>query len=155
MRDEFSGERLPDIPNAGYSTRREREASDAIMFLMRGLERNREWLLRVVCEGREKWRKTTRAIWRGLLPDTELHQIIDDMYAHLVLQAGPNPTEQLEVVAAMAGMTAAQKSTWMDYAQPQNYTRCPHCNRDWLTVPCCETHRHVANQFLGIKAAHA
>ena len=149
MKDEFAGQRLPDIPNAGYATKREREASDAIMFLIRGLERNRGWLLQVVVEGREKWRKTTRAIWRGLMPDTELHEKIDEIFAYLVLLAGPNPAQQLVVVSQLEGMSPADKATWMDGTNTQVYTRCPQCQKDWLTLPCCETHRHVAKQILG------
>ena len=66
MRDEFAGQRLPDLPNEGYATRREKAASDAIMFFVRNMERNRMLLLTVVCSGREQWHKEG-AEWRRAL----------------------------------------------------------------------------------------
>jgi hypothetical protein len=83
MADEL---RLPDIPNAGYSTHNQKELSDAIMFFMRGMERERLTLLTIVLDGLPKWRKTARSIWRGLgLDDTPL----DAIYHYFELQACP------------------------------------------------------------------
>lgn len=91
MRDEFSGQRLPDLPDAGYSTQRERMLSDEVMFYIRGAERNRLLLLMNVCEGREKFRRVTRKAWKHLKVDDAL---CDAVFGYLVLLAGPNPEAQ-------------------------------------------------------------
>lgn len=91
MKDEFSGSRLPDLPDAGYSTQRERQLSDEIMMYIRGAERNRLLLLMNVCEGREKFRRVTKKAWRHLKVDDAL---CDAVFGYLVLLAGKDPELQ-------------------------------------------------------------
>ena len=93
--DEFVGNRLPDLPNDGYSTRREKQVSDAIMMLIRELERNRPYLLTVVCEGPQVFRKRMMKAYRYLKMD---RQAADAIFRYLVLLAGPNPETQLETL---------------------------------------------------------
>ena len=54
---------LPDLPNVGYATTREKTGSDMIMVFMREVERDRLRLLTIVVEGREKWRKVAAAVF--------------------------------------------------------------------------------------------
>lgn len=84
MSDEFAGERLPDLPNAGYATFSERELSDAIMLFIRECERERRRLLAIVLGGKERWRKVAGDIWRGLPIDTDL---LDSIYDYFVMLA--------------------------------------------------------------------
>jgi hypothetical protein len=91
MKDEFASSRLPDIPNAGYATSREKRLSDEVMFYIRGAERNRLLLLSNVCEGREKFRRVTRKAWKHLKVDDAL---CDAVFGYLVLLAGANPELQ-------------------------------------------------------------
>jgi hypothetical protein len=96
--DEFASSRLGDLPNDGYSTKRERELSDAVMLFMRDMERDRKVLLLIVVEGREKFRKLVLKQWRGLRPADDL---CDKIYDYFVKQAGPNPLGQLEALSRM------------------------------------------------------
>lgn len=111
LKDEFSAERLPDLPNAGYSTKREKQLSDEIMFYIRGAERNRLLLLANVCEGREKFRRITKKAWKHLKVDDEM---VDAVFGYLVLLAGPNPEAQREQLIQME--SARQNGLWI----PQN-----------------------------------
>lgn len=86
MADEFAGQRLPDIPNDGYATRREKALSDEVMFFIRGCERNRRLLLTIVSSGKEKFRVIGRKAWSHLRVDTDL---CDAVYASLVATAFP------------------------------------------------------------------
>ena len=95
MSDALSASRLPDIPNVGYSGRKAKETSDALMFWMRNIERNRPLLLMVVVDGLEKWLKLSQNAWRGLLIDREL---LTRTFDYMVLMAGPNPAEQLVIL---------------------------------------------------------
>lgn len=83
--------RLPDLPEAGYSTSKERQLTDAIMFLIRGIERDRLLLLDCVLAGRNKWRKVFKNSYRYLHADDEF---ADAIFGYLVLLAGPNPDAQ-------------------------------------------------------------
>jgi hypothetical protein len=96
--DEFASSRLGDLPNDGYATKRERELSDAVMFFMRDIERNRAALLLIVIEGREVFRGRVLKQWRGLRPADAL---CDKIYDYFVRQAGPNPLGQLEALSRM------------------------------------------------------
>lgn len=87
---------LPDLPNAGYSTTRERELSDAIMMFMRDVERDRLRLLNIVIEGRDKWRQIAGNIWNGLKVETDA---LDEIYFYFTLQAAP-PVMQRELLDA-------------------------------------------------------
>ncbi len=81
---------LPDLPNAGYSTQREKALSDSVMMFMRDIERDRIRLLTIVIEGRDKWRKVAGEIWRGLRIGEDI-SLLDDIYFYFTLQAGTLP----------------------------------------------------------------
>lgn len=100
-RDKFASVRLDDLPNAGYATAREKELSDTVMFFIRGAERDRLWLLSMVCDGLEKFRKVLRKAWRHLKAD---HELIDAVYGYLVLLAGPNPSLQRDELMRLGRM---------------------------------------------------
>ena len=103
MRDEFAGSRLPDLPTAGYATKREKRLTDEIMFFLRGAERNRIFLLTMVCDGREKFRKVTKTAWRHLKVSDSL---CDAVFGYLVLLAGPNPHDQRARLELLSGQQA-------------------------------------------------
>lgn len=88
--------RLPDLPNAGYSTTRQREASDAMMICLRALERDRLALLMIVFEGREKWRGLARKAYGTLLS----HDEIEEMYQVMSAWAGENVLGQMTAILA-------------------------------------------------------
>jgi len=87
---------LPDLPNAGYATARERELSDNIMTFLRDIERDRLRLLTIVLKGSARWRQVASSIWRGLKVGTEE---IDAMFAYLELLACP-PAVQAKLLKA-------------------------------------------------------
>jgi hypothetical protein len=91
MSDRFAHSRLPDLPTAGYATRQQKELTDAIMFLCRGLERDRLLLLETVIKGRTLWRKRFISAFRAIKADAEF---ADAVFGYLVLLAGPNPHDQ-------------------------------------------------------------
>lgn len=90
---------LPDLPNAGYSTQRERELTDMIMDFMRQTERNRLLLLTIVIEGKQLWRKHAQSIWRGMRIGED-HQLLDSIYDYFTLQACRPRTQRLLLTAA-------------------------------------------------------
>lgn len=96
--DPFKSSRLGDLPNDGYSTRRERELSDAVMLFMRAIERDRKVLLLIVVEGPDVFRGRMLKEWRGLRPARDL---VDKVFQYFVRQAGPNPLGQLEALSRM------------------------------------------------------
>lgn len=98
MKDEFADERLGDLPNAGYATQRERQLTDAVMMFIRGAERDRPWLLAMVCEGRDKFVAVFMKAHRAWRIDSEL---AESVYGYLVKLAGKNPHEQLEALHQM------------------------------------------------------
>jgi len=87
---------LPDLPNAGYSTARERQLTDEIMVFMRDVERDRLRLLTIVLEGRAKWRTVASKIWRGLRVEDES---LDAIYDYFTLQAA-RPADQQALLQA-------------------------------------------------------
>lgn len=91
MPDEFQGQRLPDLPHAGYTTRTQRELSDAMMFVIRGFERDRLLLLETVIQGRAIWRKRFVKAFKAIKADDEF---ADAVFGYFVLLAGPNPEAQ-------------------------------------------------------------
>lgn len=105
-KDEFADKRLPDIPNAGYSTPREKELSDAVMFFVRGAERDRLWLLSMVCDGKGKFRSVMLKAWKYLKVDEDL---IDSIYGYLELLAGPYPTLQRDQLLRMNHLSPVQR----------------------------------------------
>ncbi len=110
MEDEFAGQRLPDLPNAGYSTTREKQLTDEIMFFIRGTERNRILLLTIVTERREKFRKTAMKAWKHLKADEAL---VDAVFGYLVLLAGANADEQLATLLTMEN--AKKAGLWLPH----------------------------------------
>lgn len=87
---------LPDLPNAGYSTTREKALSDVVMQFMREIERDRARLLTVVLEGRDKWRRVGKDVWGWLKVDDDL---LDAVFAYFELQAC-RPAMQVRLLAA-------------------------------------------------------
>ena len=89
---------LGDLPNAGYSTRRERELTDAIMLFMRNMERDRVTLLSIVIDGRDKFRHVLLKEYKGLgLAD----RLCDRIFDYFVQQAGKYPIQQREALLSM------------------------------------------------------
>ena len=89
---------LGDLPNAGYSTKRERELTDAIMLFMRKVERERIWLLSIVIDGRDKFRHVLLKEYKGLgLAD----RLCDQIFDYFVQQAGKYPREQRDALLRM------------------------------------------------------
>lgn len=83
--------RLPDLPDAGGATAKQRELTDAIMFFLRGIERNRLLLLEVVCAGASVFRRHFINAYRVINADAEF---ADAVFGYMVLLAGPNPEAQ-------------------------------------------------------------
>jgi len=90
---------LPDLPNAGYATQRERELTDMVMQFMREVERDRVRLLTIVIEGKSRWRAVAGAIWRGHRIGEE-HALLDSIYDYFTLQACRPGTQRLLLRAA-------------------------------------------------------
>lgn len=89
---------LPDLPNAGYATQRERELTDVVTDFMRQTERNRLLLLTIVLEGKTVWRtRAHAALGRGIGED---HQLLDAIYDYFTLQACRPRTQRLLLAAA-------------------------------------------------------
>jgi len=106
VKDKFAGSRLPDLPTAGYATQRERELTDAVMFFLRGAERDRLWLLSMVCDGKDKFRTVMMKAWKYLKADTEL---VDSVFGYLELLAGEFPHLQRDELLRLGQMSAVQK----------------------------------------------
>ncbi len=109
MRSALDASRLPDLPNAGYSTTKEKALSDVMMEVIRGLERDRALMLEIVLSGRILWRKRFVAAYRWLKADSEL---ADAVFGYLVLLAGPNPEAQK---ARLQQMQAQQQTQSWDH----------------------------------------
>lgn len=77
---------LGELPSAGAATVRQKMTTDAIMFFMRGVERERSVLLSIVLDGIDKWRRVSMAKWRGLDIDRDL---VDSVWRYFALQAMP------------------------------------------------------------------
>lgn len=109
--DPLAASRLPDLPSAGYSTRKQRELSDAIMFLIRGVERDRVLLLEIVLQGQKQWRRIFKSAYRAIGADDEF---ADAVFGYLVLLAGPNPAAQK---AILEGQQIQQAQQQWDFRQ--------------------------------------
>lgn len=96
--DEFADSRLPDLPTAGYATKREKQLTDAIMFFIRDAERDRLYLLSMVCDGVEKFVGTFTKAYRYLRADKELAEAV---FGYLVLLAGNDPSGQRDALLKM------------------------------------------------------
>jgi hypothetical protein len=79
---------LPDLPNVGYATRREKALSDNIMEFLRQIERDRPRLLTIVLEGREKWRRVASDVFRGYRIGED-DGALNAIYDYLTLLACP------------------------------------------------------------------
>jgi len=88
---------LPDLPNVGYATERQKAGTDQIMIFMREIERDRFRLLTIVIEGKEKWRHVARAVFGTTLGIDD--EALDAMYQYFTLQAA-RPRDQMELLAA-------------------------------------------------------
>lgn len=97
--------RLPDLPNAGYSTRRERELSDAIMLFMRSIERDRIALLSIVIDGRGKFKSIMRKQYKGLESVGILDNLIDKIFDWFEMSAGKYPIQQRDALLKMDNRT--------------------------------------------------
>ncbi len=104
--DEFAGQRLPDIPNAGYQTTREKMLSDGIMHFCREIERDRISLLSIVIDGHLKWRRIIKDKLAGLRMSDEL---ADEMYRWFEQMAGPNPMMQRDSLLRLSQVSPIQK----------------------------------------------
>ncbi len=82
--DEFRGERLPDLPNVGYQSQRQREVSDQIQEFIRQIERDRLRLLLIVLHGRDRWRAVAGSVLGNTRIDTDA---LDAMFDYLVLMS--------------------------------------------------------------------
>lgn len=85
---------LPDIPNAGYATDREKRLSDSIQEFMRQIERDRARLLTIVLGGLEQWRRVAGDIWR-VYRIGEDHQLLDAIFHYFELQVCRSKTQRL------------------------------------------------------------
>ena len=113
MRDDFSTERLPDLPDAGYSTTRQKATSDLVMFWLRAVERDRPLLLSIVVDGRGKWRKTAGDAWhltRANRSTAVTTDLLDRLFDYMMLLAGPNPAEQLLIL--MGHLKQQERTRW-------------------------------------------
>lgn len=103
MHDEFAASRLPDLPNAGYSSRKEKTTSDLVMFWLRAIERDRPTLLAIVMEGADKWRRIAGKAWglnTGGRTGALSTELLDRVYDYMARLAGPNPAKQLMTLLA-------------------------------------------------------
>jgi hypothetical protein len=97
---------LPDLPNAGYSSPKQKALSDSIMNFIRQIERDRLRLLTIVSEGRERWRTVAYAIWRGLPVDRDM---VDAVYTYLALMA-VQPKDQPALLAVVKNSPKFQEA---------------------------------------------
>jgi len=97
---------LPDLPNVGYATHRERTGTDQIMVFMRDVERNRLRLLTIVIEDRGPWRHRARAGFGSTMSITD--DTLDAIYDYFTLQAA-RPEHQRELLDA-----AQNPPVWRD-----------------------------------------
>jgi hypothetical protein len=106
--------RLPNLPNAGYATQREKGLSDAIMQFLRDIERHRFTLLTIVIAGKEQWRVNAQETWRALRIGED-HQLLDSVFSYLeLLSVRPGVQRML----LKAHNNPQQWRTIMDAARP-------------------------------------
>lgn len=105
MADPIAASRLPDLPNAGYATKAQKELTDAVMFLIRGIERDRLFLLEVVLQGKWLWRKRFVHEFKAIKADDDL---ADAVFGYLVLLAGPNPEAQQAILEGQMRQQAVE-----------------------------------------------
>ncbi len=83
---------LPDLPNVGYATQRERTGTDQIMLFIRAIERDRLRLLTTVCDGLEKWRRIAGSIFGASSNITT--EALDEMFRYFELMAVKPETQR-------------------------------------------------------------
>jgi len=101
MVDEFAASRLPDLPNAGYSSPKQKATSDLVMFWLRGIERDRVLLLQIVVDGPHWWRRIAGRAWglnTGGRVSAVSTELLDRVFEYMRLLAGPNPAQQLLIL---------------------------------------------------------
>lgn len=76
---------LPDLPNVGYATMREKAGSDAIMLFMRKVERDRLLLLTIVTKGIREWHANARDAFGHSLSITD--DILNEIFWYFTLMA--------------------------------------------------------------------
>lgn len=84
MENDRGALRLPDLPNDGYSTVKQKTLSDALMLFIRGMERERLTMLTIVLGGIGQWRRIARKAFRYTNPDDGA---IDAVYHYFELMA--------------------------------------------------------------------
>lgn len=89
---------LPDLPNVGYATDREKRGTDQIMIFMRDVERDRLRLLTIVIEGRDQWRHKARVVFGYSLNIDD--EALDAMFDYFTLQAA-RPADQRRLLDAL------------------------------------------------------
>lgn len=105
--------RLPDLPNAGYVTPKEKATSDLIMFWLRAVERDRPLLLSIVVDGAARWRKVAGDAWhltRASRSTAVTTELLDRVFDYMALLAGPNPAEQLLIL--LGHLKAQERTRW-------------------------------------------
>ncbi len=102
----IAASRLPDLPIAGYATQREKELTDEMMLFIRSAERDRLYLLSMVCDGLEKFRGITKKAWRHLQADDA---IVDAVFGYLVLLAGDYPHLQRDEMLRIGQMSQVNR----------------------------------------------
>ena len=132
MTDEFADQRLPDLPNAGYATAREKLITDAVMFFLRDIERDRPRLLTIVLGGKPRWLKTARELV-PLSGASFRDEILGEMFEYLTLLAAPpvyqrqlldarqNPAVKRDIVRTMTPHLEAQLAAFRERALMQKW----------------------------------
>lgn len=112
---------LPDIPNVGYATEREKRGSDQLMTFIRDTERNRFLLLTIVLEGRATWRTRASKVFAAGM-DLDAYAL-DATFDYLTLMAAKpadqralldaqhNSAKWLDIVREMTPGLEAQRET--------------------------------------------
>ncbi len=98
---DLDASRLGDLPNAGYSTYRQKQTSDLVMFWLRQIERERKLLLLIVLDGWDKWRKTAGKAWdlnKGGRSTAMTDDLLQLVWRYMVKLAGDNPASQLLIL---------------------------------------------------------
>jgi len=109
--------RLPDIPNAGYASEKQKVATDAIMFWCRNIERDRLLLLNIVVEGRDKWYRAVKEPWclaSAGRASALSRDLADRVFDYMEALAGPSPATQLLI---LMGQRAQQAREVWDHRQ--------------------------------------
>lgn len=92
------------------------------MLFMRGVERERRWLLKIVAGGRENWHRIAGKVWsvdsggRGLRMDRDT---LNQMFDYFTRQAGPEPADkQLETLELIEKWSPAQRTGLLPRQMP-------------------------------------